>query len=62
MQPGTNISAVARRIGIDPSQLFTWLRHAGMPVEVFIQTGERTALSYLVKPLADQIARAMREE
>ena len=36
--------------------------HAGMPVEAFIQTGERTALSYLVKPLADQIARAMREE
>jgi len=36
--------------------------HAGMPVEAFIQTGERTALSYLIKPLADQIARAMREE
>ncbi len=36
--------------------------HAGMPVEAFIQTGERTALSYLVKPLVDQINRAMREE
>jgi HlyD family secretion protein len=36
--------------------------HAGMPVEVFIQTGERTVLSYLVKPIADQITRAMREE
>lgn len=36
--------------------------HAGMPVEAFIQTGERTALSYLVKPLTDQIARAMRED
>jgi len=35
---------------------------AGMPVEAFIQTGDRSALSYLVKPLADQIARAMREE
>lgn len=34
----------------------------GMPVEAFIRTGERTALSYLVKPLADQIARAFREE
>jgi HlyD family secretion protein len=33
----------------------------GMPVELFLQTGERSALSYLVKPLADQIARAMRE-
>ncbi len=35
---------------------------AGMPVEAFVQTGERTALSYLLKPLADQINRAMREE
>lgn len=33
----------------------------GMPVEVFLQTGERTVLSYLVKPLGDQIAHAMRE-
>jgi HlyD family secretion protein len=33
----------------------------GMPVEVFIQTGERTALSYLVKPLQDQLSRAWRE-
>ncbi len=34
----------------------------GMPVEVFIQTGERTVLSYFVKPLRDQIAKAFREE
>lgn len=34
----------------------------GMPAEAFIQTGERTALSYLVKPLSDQINRAFREE
>ena len=33
----------------------------GMPVESFIQTGERTALSYLTKPLTDQMARAWRE-
>ena len=33
----------------------------GMPVESFIQTGERTALSYFVKPLADQFARTFRE-
>ena len=33
----------------------------GMPVETFIQTGERKVLSYLTKPLADQIARAFRE-
>ncbi len=34
----------------------------GMPAEVMIKTGERTALSYLVKPLSDQIFRAFREE
>jgi len=33
----------------------------GMPVEAFIQTGERTALSYLVKPISDQIKKAWRE-
>jgi HlyD family secretion protein len=33
----------------------------GMPVEAYIQTGERSVLSYLVKPLADQIAKAWRE-
>ncbi|MBB4290283.1 HlyD family secretion protein [Rhizobium leguminosarum] len=35
---------------------------AGMPVEAFVQTGERTALAYLAKPLTDQIARAFKEE
>jgi HlyD family secretion protein len=33
----------------------------GMPAEVHIRTTERTALSYFVKPLSDQIARAFRE-
>jgi HlyD family secretion protein len=33
---------------------------AGMPVEAFLQTEPRTALSYLVKPMQDQIARAFR--
>jgi HlyD family secretion protein len=34
----------------------------GMPVEAFIETGERTMLSYLVKPLHDQLMRAFREK
>lgn len=33
----------------------------GMPVEVFITTGQRTALSYLTKPFVDQLARTFRE-
>lgn len=34
---------------------------AGMPVEVFIQTGERTPLNYLMKPLTDYFNKALRE-
>lgn len=34
----------------------------GMPAEVFLQTRERTVLSYLVKPLSDQMNRAFRED
>lgn len=34
----------------------------GMPVEVFFSTGNRTILSYLIKPLADQVHRAFRED
>ena len=34
----------------------------GMPVEVFVRTSDRTVLSYLLKPLRDQINRAFREE
>ncbi len=34
----------------------------GMPVEAFVQTGERTMMSYLVKPLQDQLMRAFREK
>ena len=35
---------------------------SGMPVEAFIQTDERTVISYLVKPVNDQMARAFREK
>ena len=34
----------------------------GMPVESFVQTGERTVISYLVKPLFDQLMRGFREK
>jgi HlyD family secretion protein len=33
----------------------------GMPVEAYIQTGDRTALSYFIKPLENQIMRSFRE-
>lgn len=34
---------------------------SGMPVEAFLKTGERVVLSYLTKPLVDQIETAWRE-
>src|SRR5208282_2422291 len=34
----------------------------GMPVEAFVETGERTLLSYLIKPLHDQLMRSFREK
>jgi HlyD family secretion protein len=52
------------RISIPPDQL-TLLGDLklvpGMPVECFIQTGERTVISYLLKPLRDQLMRTFRE-
>ncbi len=34
---------------------------AGMPAELFIQTGSRTMMSYLFKPITDQLNRMFRE-
>ncbi len=34
----------------------------GMPAEVFAQTGDRTVLSYLFQPLAEQLNRSFRED
>jgi HlyD family secretion protein len=33
----------------------------GMPAEVFMQTGSRTMMSYLLKPITDQLQRAFVE-
>jgi HlyD family secretion protein len=30
---------------------------SGMPAEVFLQTGRRTMMSYLLKPISDQLLR-----
>jgi HlyD family secretion protein len=35
---------------------------AGMPVEVFLQTGERSPMSYFLRPFTDFLSRSMREE
>jgi membrane fusion protein, type I secretion system len=53
------------RIEIDETSLeeiVDWKLVPGMPVEIFITTGERTALSYLAKPITDQLERAFRDD
>jgi HlyD family secretion protein len=62
--PRTGTSYFKARIDLTPDQLskLGGVRLApGMPVDVFIKTPFRTALSYLTKPLWDQLARAMKE-
>jgi HlyD family secretion protein len=53
------------RVGISPDEiarLHGMRLIPGMPVDVFIRTSERTMLSYLLKPLDDQVQRAFREK
>lgn len=62
--PKTGMSYYTARIRIVEEQkqrLGTARLVPGMPVESFVQLGERSVLSYLVKPLTDQIAKAWRE-
>lgn len=59
---GANYYSV--RIAIEPAQVSRLGKVTlvpGMPVEAFIQTGDRTVASYLIKPLYDQAMRAFRE-
>jgi HlyD family secretion protein len=65
IDPKTDQRYYKVRISLDPKEIAR-LGSAkivpGMPVEVFVQTGDRTALSYLLKPLDDQISRAFKEQ
>ena len=60
-EPGDSLETMKEQRGSD-----TLLRELaltpGMPVEVHIQTGERSLISYLAKPLTDFYSRSMREE
>lgn len=64
VDPKTNTSHYTARITVPEAQkerLGTVRLVPGMPVETFLQIGERSVLSYLTKPLADQVAKAWRE-
>jgi HlyD family secretion protein len=61
--PKTNERYFSARIAI-PEPRFRELQLTiipGMPVEAFIRTGDRTVVSYLMKPLSDQINKVFRE-
>ena len=62
--PGTENGGAA-----EAGDLLSANRHAGhlvltpgMPVEAHIRTGERSVMSYLVKPVTDFFYRSLREE
>jgi HlyD family secretion protein len=48
-------------VGNEPGARTSFTLLPGMPAEVHFQTSSRTAISYLIKPLQDQIARAFKE-
>jgi HlyD family type I secretion membrane fusion protein len=62
--PEGKVSFFPVRVAIDESQLKKYPELAlkpGMPAEVFIETGDRTMISYITKPLRDQFERAFRD-
>lgn len=58
--PYYNIKAKVTPEGM--KKLFDQQIRAGMPVEVFIKTGERSLMSYLFKPILDRVHSSMSEE
>lgn len=63
VNPQTQASYYAVRVEVDPALIARngIVLKPGMPAEVFIETGARPMLSYLTKPLRDQLARAFRD-
>ncbi|MBK9683725.1 MAG: HlyD family type I secretion periplasmic adaptor subunit [Betaproteobacteria bacterium] len=64
VEPKQGISYFKAIVEVTPEGMKQLSRHqirAGMPAEVFVRTGERTLLSYLVKPLVDRLNRALTE-
>ena len=61
---GTNRDVYLARVRLDQSEsgkIPGFRAMAGMPVEVFIRTGDRTFFEYLTKPVVDSFQRAFRE-
>ncbi len=61
----TGVSYYTIRISMPPEELAKLGEIKlvpGMPVECFVETGERTVISYLLKPLRDQLMRTFRDK
>jgi HlyD family secretion protein len=58
----TYYTARLRLVDGEREKLGTTILLPGMPVEALIKTKNRTILSYLIKPIKDQIAHALRED
>ncbi len=61
VDPATGRRYYLAELTLDPGAVGTSIL-PGMPVEVFFRTGARSPAAFLVQPLADAIARTMREE
>lgn len=66
VDPTTGASFYTVRISVEREQLARLPDGTrlvpGMPAEAFIETGDRTVLSYLMKPLLDQVMHTFRED
>jgi HlyD family secretion protein len=64
-EPQTGLAYYTAGVRVEPGELAR-LKDLklvpGMPVEAYIKTGERTLANYLLRPLLDQVQRAMRED
>ena len=64
MEPKQNMPYFKATVEVSPEGMARMKRYdirAGMPVEVFVRTGERSAMSYFLKPLQDRMKRALTE-
>ncbi len=65
VDPQTNVGYYLARVGVTVEgykKLGQRQLHPGMPVEVIFLTGERSMLTYLLKPLTKSLAASMKEE
>lgn len=65
VDPDTRIPYYLARLQISddlPSPLTRDQIYAGMPVDTFIKTGDRTFFEYLARPITDSFSKAFREE